>query len=470
MRVASLTASARRTRAHPLSRMDRQAIQERFGIIGGSPELRRVIDRARQVARTDITVLIEGESGVGKELFATLIHALSSRRHKNFVVVNCGAIPEGLIEAELFGAEKGAYTGSVERRTGYFEEADGGTVFLDEIGELPLQAQVRLLRVLENGTFSRVGSSTQQQVDVRVVAATNKDLGREVREGQFREDLYYRLSTVVVRIPPVRSRPEDVLPLFEHFLYRAAQRYDAPLRKLSPEARDLLSRYNWPGNVREIRNVAEQAAVLVRDDVATADDLRPFLRGVSAAMGLTLAPKDTGGDGRELIYRALLELRLEVREVKEMLRRLMGGGALPAPFTPDSAFAPESVFTPAPLDDEASAVPTFDELGEHEEYAFIPDDAGPAYEGPVEDVPYEFEDDEPPDAPEDNAAELPADGTALSLGDGPLPTMEEAEHTLIAEALRRFDGNRRQTAKALGISERTLYRKIKDLEAQGVEV
>src|SRR5690606_17798140 len=184
--------------------------------------------------------------------FATLIHALSSRRHKSFVVVNCGAIPEGLIEAELFGAEKGAYTGSVERRTGYFEEADGGTIFLDEIGELPLPAQVRLLRVLENGTFSRVGSSVQQQVDARVVAATNKDLGREVREGQFREDLYYRLSTVVVRIPPVRSRPEDVLPLFEHFLYRAAQRYDAPLRKLSPEARDLLTRYNWPGNVREI--------------------------------------------------------------------------------------------------------------------------------------------------------------------------------------------------------------------------
>jgi len=444
--------------------MDRQAIQERFGIVGSSPELRRVIDRARQVARTDITVLLEGESGVGKELFATLIHELSRRRHKSFVVVNCGAIPEGLIEAELFGAEKGAYTGSVERRTGYFEEADGGTIFLDEIGELPLQAQVRLLRVLENGTFSRVGSSVQQQVDARVVAATNKDLGREVREGQFREDLYYRLSTVVVRIPPVRSRPEDVLPLFEHFLYRAAQRYDAPLRKLSPEARDLLTRYNWPGNVREIRNVAEQAAVLVRNDTATVEDIRPFLRGVSAAMGLTVAPKADalGGRDQELLYRALLELRLEVRELKEMVRRMAGGAALPA------SIPSESVFTPAPL--ESPPAPAFDELGEHEEYAFIPDDA-PAYDGPVEDVPFELEDE--PDEREEDAplpAESPAAGTALLLGDGPLPTVEEAEQALIAEALRRFEGNRRETAKALGISERTLYRKIKDLEAQGIEV
>lgn len=456
--------------------MDRQAIQERFGIIGSSPELRRVIDRARQVARTDITVLLEGESGVGKELFAHLIHELSSRRHESFVVVNCGAIPEGLIEAELFGAEKGSYTGSVERRTGYFEEADGGTIFLDEIGELPLPAQVRLLRVLENGSFSRVGSSTQQRVDVRVVAATNKDLGREVREGQFREDLYYRLSTVVVRIPPVRNRTEDILPLFEHFLYRASQRYDAPLRKLSPEARDLLTRYNWPGNVREIRNVAEQAAVLVQSDVAGVEDLRPFLRGVSAAMGLTVAPKATGLGGRdqELLYRALLELRLEVRELKDMIRRLSAGGALPA------AFASESVFTPAPLDAEPTA-PAFDELGEHEEYAFIPPDAEPAYEGPVEDVPFEIEDDgaernghdEPavgPAAGPALATDLPAAGTALLLGEGPLPTVEAAEQTLIAEALRRFEGNRRETAKALGISERTLYRKIKDLEAQGIEV
>jgi DNA-binding NtrC family response regulator len=439
--------------------MDRQAVQERFGIIGSSDPIKRVIDRVRQVAQTDITVLLEGESGVGKELFANAIHGLSSRRHESFVVVNCGAIPEGLIEAELFGAEKGAYTGSVERRVGYFEEADGGTVFLDEIGELPVQAQVRLLRVLENGTFSRVGSSTQQQVDVRVIAATNKDLGREVREGRFREDLYYRLSTVVVRVPPVRNRPEDILPIFEMFLYRAAQRYDAPLRKLDAAARDLLRRYNWPGNVREMRNVAEQAAVLVRDDTATADDLRPFLRGVSAAQGLTLA-SPRGGEGgdqeRELIYRALMELRVELRDVKELLGRLVGGGpALPSSF-------PSSLST-YPVRFDAEQDPAFgDEAGD---FAFVPDEAafgeehGADFDEHIEDIAYEIED--------ESDAEVES---ALRLGQGPLPTMEEAEQTLIAEALRRFDGNRRQTAKALGISERTLYRKIKDLEEQGVEV
>ncbi|MEP0548638.1 MAG: sigma 54-interacting transcriptional regulator [Rhodothermales bacterium] len=446
--------------------MDRQAVQERFGIIGSSDPLKRVIDRVRQVAQTDITVLLEGESGVGKELFANAIHGLSRRRHKPLVVVNCGAIPEGLIEAELFGAEKGAYTGSVERRTGYFEEADGGTVFLDEIGELPVQAQVRLLRVLENGTFSRVGSSQQQQVDVRVIAATNKDLGREVRDGRFREDLYYRLSTVVIRVPPVRNRPEDILPLFEHFLYRAAQKYDAPLRRLDAAARDLLSRYNWPGNVREMRNVAEQAAVLLRSDTASVDDIRPFLRGVSAAQGLTLAakalPDGVDSQERELVYRALVELRAEMREVKELLGRIAGGASLHAsPFASLPGF-PAVAF-------EEGAFDSLTRRSDEPAFAFVPDANEAGYDGPFEDVPYEIEED-PDDEPEDPPLALPADGTALRLGDGPLPTMEEVEQTLIAEALRRFDGNRRQTAKALGISERTLYRKIKDLEEQGVEV
>ncbi len=445
--------------------MDRQAVQERFGIIGSSDPLKRVIDRARQVAQTDITVLLEGESGVGKELFANAIHGMSRRRHQPFVVVNCGAIPEGLIEAELFGAEKGAYTGSVERRRGYFEEADGGTLFLDEIGELPVQAQVRLLRVLENGTFSRVGSSTQQQVDVRVIAATNKDIGQEVRAGRFREDLYYRLSTVVVRVPPVRSRPEDILPLFEHFLYRAAQKYDAPLRKLDAPARDLLRRYNWPGNVREMRNVAEQATVLLHGDTATADDLRPFLRGVSAAQGLALTSKE-GGDGAgtrdlELVYRALMELRGELRDVRELLGRMAGGaGTLPPSFAPLASF-PSVTFDDGALD----SLPL--RGGEQEAFAFVPEHEEAAYDGHFEDVSYEIED-EPAEA-EPTGGERADDGSALRLGDGPLPTMEEAEQTLIAEALRRFDGNRRQTAQALGISERTLYRKIKDLETQEVE-
>ncbi len=458
--------------------MDRQAVQERFGIIGTSDALRRVLDRVRQVARTDITVLLEGESGVGKELFAQALHGTGERKHRKLVVVNCGAIPEGLIEAELFGAEKGAYTGSVERRTGYFEEADGGTIFLDEIGELPVQAQVRLLRVLENGTFSRVGSSAQQQVDVRVIAATNKDLGREVQAGRFREDLYYRLSTVVIRIPPIRARAEDIVPIFEALLYRAAQRFDAPLRLLDAEARALLTSYAWPGNVREIRNVAEQAAVLVRGKEITADDLRPFLRGVSAG-GLMVASR-AESDERELIYRALLELRTEMNDVKEVLRRIVGREEaipMPASFT-----APSAAFS-APLF-EADAASGFEE-GDAFGFTEQPGDYHPY----VEDVPYVLEEEEAPagEAARDEVAEAPAaapdaersddaeypeaePSSALRLGPGPLPTVEQTEQALIAEALRRFDGNRRETARVLGISERTLYRKIKDLEELGVEV
>jgi DNA-binding NtrC family response regulator len=433
--------------------MDRQALQERFNILGDSPALRRVLERVRQVAPPDITVLLEGESGVGKELVATAIHGLSGRRHRPFVVVNCGAIPEGLIESELFGAEKGAYTGAVERRTGFFEEADGGTLFLDEIGEMPLAAQVRLLRVLESGQFTRVGGSAMLQTDVRVIAATNKDLAAEVRAGRFREDLYYRLSTVVLRIPPLRERREDVVPLFEAFLARSARQYDAPFLRLSPEAADLLRRYNWPGNVRELRNVAEQAVVLGRQNPIPAEALRPHLRGVSAGSGLALArrpaPADDADRERELVYRALLELRAEVREVRAWLQRLSGGeGALVA--------GDLSPFDAGPG------------LDEHE-VAYEPPE-GP---GPFEaaDALFEVEDADGPGGYDGlgDGAERPAhvggppESLEAALAEGlPLPTMDEAESALIREALRRFDGNRRQTAEALGISERTLYRKIKD--------
>ncbi|MBZ0090082.1 MAG: sigma-54 factor interaction domain-containing protein, partial [Thermoanaerobaculia bacterium] len=222
--------------------MDRQALQERFGIMGNSPALRRVLERIRQIGPTDISVLLEGESGVGKELVASAIHGVSKRRHRRLVVVNCGAIPEGLIESELFGAEKGAYTGSVERRTGYFEEANGGTIFLDEIGEMPMQAQVRLLRVLETGEFSRVGSSAVHQTDARIIAAANKDLAAAVAGGTFREDLYYRLSTILLLLPPLRERREDIVPLFQMFLRSVAERYDAPTPKLDATATDLLKR------------------------------------------------------------------------------------------------------------------------------------------------------------------------------------------------------------------------------------
>ena len=436
--------------------MDRQALQERFGILGDSPALRRLLERVRQVAPPDITVLLEGESGVGKELIATAIHGLSARRHKAIVVVNCGAIPEGLIESELFGAEKGAYTGATDRRTGYFEEADGGTLFLDEIGEMPLQAQVRLLRVLESGQYSRVGGSAMLHTDVRVIAATNKDLAAEVREGRFREDLYYRLSTVVLRIPPLRDRREDVLPLFEAFLARYARQYDAPYLRLAPDARDLLRRYNWPGNVRELRNVAEQTAVLVQDGPVGAETIRPYLRGVSAGAGLTVARKTGPRDElheRELIYRALLELRTDVREVRAGLQSLLGRGGdyapPPSPFRDATFDAPATAFAEAFGDDDPDL---------EQEVAYEP----PPIPAPdASDTLFEIEEEGPEPAPR---AALPDDLEGALAQGLPLPTMEEAEAALIREGLRRFDGNRRQTADALGISERTLYRKIKDLD------
>ena len=436
--------------------MDRASLQERFGIQGSSQAIRNVIDRARQVARTDISVLIQGESGVGKELVAHLVHEISPRKHGPLIIVNCGAIPEGLIESELFGAEKGAYTGAVERRTGYFEEGDGGTIFLDEIGEMPPAAQVRLLRVLESGQFSRVGSSVTRTTDARIVAATNKDLAREMQAGRFREDLYYRLSTVVIRIPPLRERREDILPIFETWLHRFAQRYNSPGKRLDDEARQLLRQYNWPGNVRELRNVAEQVVVLLREEAVGAEALRPLLRGVGPAPGSLVpvaAPAGPGGEPeareRELIYRALLELRMEMRELKEHVSKLTSGVAVPRDVAERGGLASGG------------------------ERGFVIVRPGDDYASFVEDVPYELAADEgfprPPDA---RTSEAPTSANGNAEGrepegepeEEPLPTLEDAERELITKALRRFDSNRRQTAKALGISERTLYRKIKELD------
>ena len=417
--------------------MDRQSMQERFGIIGASTGMRNALDRVRLVAGTEITVLIQGESGVGKELFAQALHETSGRRHKKMLIMNCGAIPEGLIESELFGAEKGAYTGAVERRQGYFEESDGSTIFLDEIGEMPLTAQVRLLRVLETGEFSRVGSTKILKSDVRVVAATNKDLGREVEAGRFREDLYYRLSTVILHVPPLRERREDILPIFEHFQHRFSQQYNTTVRRLDLSAREMLLRYRWPGNIRELRNVAEQTVVLLKGDTISSEDLRPYLRGVSATgSGVGLVPVGSSGgnapdDGtgareRELIYRALLEMRGEVRDLKEQVATLVS--AAHKGVQPDAAHIPD----PGRM------------LVVHDEPQLTDDF--------IEEAPYEF------DTGEDSPAEPKSDE---------LPTLEDSERTLILTALNRYDGNRRQTAESLGISERTLYRKLKDIEAAG---
>ncbi len=425
--------------------MDRQAIQERFGIIGTSAAIHHVIDQIRLVAKTDVAVLIQGESGVGKELVAHAIQELSNRRHGALIIVNCGAIPEGLLESELFGTEKGAYTGAVERRAGYFEEADGGTIFLDEIGEMPQNAQVRLLRVLETGEFSRVGSATALKTDTRIVAATNKDLSREVEAGRFREDLYYRLSTVVINIPPLRQRKVDILPIFEQFLHRYSQKYNTAGKTLTDDARNLLQEYRWPGNVRELRNVAERMVVLLRKPNVTAEDIRPHLRGVSASVpsGSLVRvdhddsrDRDGGSRERELVYRALVELRIEIRELKEQIAQLMKAGA---------------------------PVRGLLESGEASLMVVRPEDRK-QFESFIEEVPYEIQgDDESQQTDGVAAAAGPARPLAIPE-DQPLPTLEDAERHLIDEALKRFGGNRRQTARALGISERTLYRKLKEAE------
>ncbi len=407
--------------------MDRQTVQARFGIIGESPGIHHVIDRVRLVANTDISVLIEGESGVGKELIAQAIHELSTRRHKALKVINTGAIPEGLIESELFGAEKGAYTGSTERRRGLFEEANEGTVFLDEIGEMPQSAQVRLLRVLESGTFNRVGSTTVHHTDARVVAATNKNLGSEVTEGRFREDLYYRLSTVIIHIPPLRERKEDIRLLFDSFLHASGQKYQSPRRRLTPAAYGLLESYAWPGNVRELRNVADQVVVLHRSPDVDAEDIRPFLRGISAnppstsLMRIQGRKESAGESSPELtvVYRALLEIRQNIQDLRDDL------GTVLRTILPDHKSAshyPEEVQI-----DRPTAVP------------MLPT---PTSEQSLNEVTYEIDEEK----------------------EEVLPTLEEVERTLIRKAMKQFRGNRKKSADALGISPRTLYRKLKDID------
>lgn len=259
--------------------MDREVFQEQFGLLGKSESMKQVVDKIMQVSKADITVLLQGESGVGKDVTARAIHGLSSRKHNDLVIVNCGAIPEGIIESELFGHEKGAFTGANESREGYFEKADGGTIFLDEIGDTPKNVQVKLLRVLENGEFFRVGSSKVQTTNVRIIAATNKDLWKLVEEDAFREDLYYRLDTVQIHLPPLRDRQEDIIEIFRKFVQEYSTRYDSVFKGFSDEARELLVSYRWPGNIRELRNVAEQLVVLEKSQFIDAERLQKYLKG-----------------------------------------------------------------------------------------------------------------------------------------------------------------------------------------------
>src|ERR1700733_4839211 len=307
--------------------MEIQSIKNRFGIIGNSPGLNFALQTAAQVAVTDLTVLIAGESGVGKEAFSMIIHALSGRKHNPFIAVNCGAIPEGTIDSELFGHEKGSFTGAVDSRKGYFETVNGGTIFLDEIGEMPLGTQARLLRVLETGEFIRVGSSKVQKTDVRVIAATNRELLEFTQKGRFREDLYYRLSTVPIRVPSLRDRPEDIPLLFRKFVVDFAERYKTSPVQLDDEAKNLLINHNWQGNVRELKNIAEQISVLSTNNQVTGNDMRHFLPNAHIGNRLPILaghnPTGEFANEREILYKLFFDMKKDVTELKKMFLEIV---------------------------------------------------------------------------------------------------------------------------------------------------
>jgi len=431
--------------------LDREAFQERFGLIGESEALKQVIDKVMQVAATDITVLLQGESGVGKDVTARAIHELSNRKHDDLVIVNCGAIPEGIIESELFGHEKGAFTGAHEARQGYFEKANGGTIFLDEIGDTPKNVQVKLLRVLESGEYFRVGSSKLRKTDVRVVAATNQDLWGLVQKGDFREDLYYRLDTVKIKIPPLRDRTKDIIPIFRKFVSEYASKYDSVFKGFSDEAKQLLTSYRWPGNIRELRNVAEQLVVLEKSQYIDTQTLRKYLKGrqhEGSADNLPILSKtesDSEGNSRssfgkqdqELIYRALVELRSEISDLKKMMGSFLY-----------NAFSGSSNTRKA--------------LPQHIQSEVEKND--------ISDFNFQREQDESigvqPYSEADISEEQKPDELERFFKRDEIPSIENTEKFLIQKALEKFEGNRRKAAEVLGISERTLYRK---LDQYGIE-
>lgn len=436
--------------------MDREVLQQQFGLTGRSSALKQVIDKIRLVAPTDITVLLQGESGVGKDVTARALHGLSPRKRNNLVIVNCGAIPEGIIESELFGHEKGAFTGAQVSREGYFEKANHGTIFLDEIGDTPLNVQVKLLRVLESGEFFRVGSSKLQKTDVRVIAATNKDLWDLVQKEKFREDLYYRLDMVNIKLPPLRERQDDILALFNRFVQEFAGKYDSVFKGISDEAKELLTAYRWPGNIRELRNVAEQLVVLEKSKFVDVDIIKHYLKGrqhMAATDHLpVLASKHeqsnqasfdrNQGDYREsadpFIFKTLLDMKSDMGELKNMVARLIYAN-IPGntPIVNPSRFLPET---------GSAAMSRFDHLQPDKEIAFHPDH--PYYQNKDFDH-VEAADDEEEDP-----------GFLDFFSDDKLPSIVDAERFLIEKALKLYDGNRRKASESLGISERTLYRKL----------
>jgi len=417
----------------------RDQVKRRFGIIGDSPALNRAIDVAIQVAPTDVTVLVVGENGTGKDAFSKIIHQYSARKHKPFIAINSGAIPEGTIDSELFGHEKGSFTSAYEARKGYFEETNGGVIFLDEIAEMPLPTQARLLRVLESGEFLRVGSNKVLKTDVRVVAATNRNLVEQIRTGKFREDLYFRLNTVTIYVPPLRERGEDIDTLYRFFAADFGERYGRAPVRLHPTAQQLLHQHHWPGNVRELKNFAEKVTVLAQDDVLNAEQLAQFLPIADNKLPVLLrerpeafSQQDTGNgfSGHEpngwdpsFLIRAFYELKSEISELKFSLQNLLH---LQSSHRPSMPSQPSSYASGA-------SMPYLVQAG--------------GAQVPVPYGPY------PQTEPEAGSAEVIDDEESLSL--------EDREQVLIAKALKKHAQNRKKAAQELGISERTLYRKIK---------
>ena len=413
---------------------DSQSIKQRFGIIGLSPQLDRAIDITRQVAPTDLTVLITGESGTGKEIFPKIIHQFSSRKHGPFIAVNCGAIPEGTIDSELFGHEKGSFTGAHEARKGYFEVVNGGTIFLDEVAELPLSTQVRLLRVLESGEFMRVGSSKVIKTDVRVVAATNVNLPEAISNGKFREDLYYRLNTVPVTIPPLRHRKEDIVLLFRKFATDVAEKYRMPVLELNDEAMHMLKSYRWSGNVRQLKNVAEQISIIEQNRQVTPEVLQKYLQDQGTSELPVLYKQFAGSDGlseRELLYKVLFDMKKDVTEMKKLVAEIIAATGI----------------NPS---DVGSYKRVANEIRPYENDTSYYQDS--KYEKEVIHVDNEIHSDKD-DFPIDYHEEIEE---TLSL--------EKKEKEMITRALEKHGGRRKNAAAELGISERTLYRKIKEYE------
>ena len=413
-----------------------QAIKQRFEIIGNDPKLNRAIEKAIQVAPTDISVLVVGESGVGKESIPKIIHSLSHRKHGKYIAVNCGAIPEGTIDSELFGHEKGAFTGATSTREGYFEVADGGTIFLDEVGELPLTTQVRLLRVLENGEFIKVGSSQTQKTNVRIVAATNVNMFDAIQKGKFREDLYYRLSTVDITLPPLRERQDDIHLLFRKFASDFAHKYKMPSIKLEDNAVESLQKYRWSGNVRQLRNVAEQISVLETNREITATTLKSYLPSEGSNLPSVIKTSKSEGDfsnEREILYKVLFDMKNDLNDLKKLTLELMQNGS--SKVQENNPNLIRKIYGSRPEDSEI-------DYEEQSEVSLMP----------LQNSPQDYN--QEPESYLD--AETVEEVETLRL--------EQKEIEMIKKSLEKNKGKRKAAADELGISERTLYRKIKQFD------